>query len=275
MGICHTLNRITVIAALTLAATPIYAGINCEAYEGTTVAPLKFAAALSALKPVPLKDEFETTAQYEQRLAATTPATALIIAKKAETSDLDGGTIAYDADKGELSVSVFAFSNMNVKLWDAKDNAVPAFDIRMFSRHSVIDIADKPIGTYNAQNAFGVKGQVTRINKMIGAIVEPDTESSPIDLFPKQPMGQYGMRISRLKSIALPPDQAKAIKASGSLAFVVTPKPPYRVKSTYVFQEPTVTSPFEITNKVDILVAKFECSLLLDPSNKVIGAYPN
>lgn len=70
------------------------------------------------------------------------------------------------------------------------------------------------------------------------------------------------------------PEEAKLLKPTLQLAFVVTPKPPCYLSAIYEYpSRPTITTPREITNEVSVLIADFRCGLVLDKDNKVIGAF--
>lgn len=243
---------------------------GCKRFEGTTIAPESFEEVFEAIPSVPGKGEFETTAQYNNRLSDSGIPEQVIISKFPESpgnSSSAKSFIPYDADSGILTVQTYVFHNTNIGIWEAKYNATPAFDFDLFNRSTVIDVSDIKSGSYTGTNAYGASVQVTKINRLAKVIVEP-MKNKQRSFLPR--------RQSKLGAISMQPDQARAIKDGKSIVYIVKPAPPYKVTSTYIAEEPTIRYPYEVSYDVQILVGRFECSLLIDPrTNEVLAAYTN
>ncbi|MGQ0620917.1 MAG: hypothetical protein ACT4QA_13505 [Panacagrimonas sp.] len=252
-----------VVVLLALPATAV-AQIKCADYETTIASPISFAAAVASLKAAPAKDEFETSADYEARIAASGNTETLVVLKKIENKDF----INYDADGKILTVKSYAFDNANARIWQAERNSEPKFKISMSNRDVVISQAETIGPSYEAQNSYGAKFTVAKVVRSLKAIVEPEQRGVPIDLFAiRQSDGVVA-------AISMPPSEAKEIKLNGQIAFVIRPMPPYIVRSTYPGDAAKVRSPSDVTINAEFLIADFHCALLMTAEGKVIASFP-
>src|SRR5947209_7837252 len=81
---------------------------GCGDYRGKTVVSLPFAEAAGSLPKIEPKSEFEKTAAYNARVAdATKKASSTLLIERTPNRDY----LRYDADKGVMVVSTYAFSN--------------------------------------------------------------------------------------------------------------------------------------------------------------------
>ena len=237
-----------------------------------TVALTTVEAAISGLADLTPKDEFETTAQFTARRAAalrgvTTP---LIIGKEPEESKY----LKYDADAGVLRIITYAFHNRYIDYWSAFYNAGMHNKIDVSTDYYgniavVITISDKVSGKYVGTNAYGAKIEVTKIQRYTSAIFDREKSLYNKELFPNAANKPYVVG-----EFGLSPAEAKRLKPQLKLAFVVTPKEPYFVTGSHKDGKTTVNNPRDITENFSVLVADFQCGLVMDVANKVLGAYP-
>jgi len=112
----HLFNLKATIFSVLMASLPFasHAKSMCASYNGITVSMLTFDEAIANIKPFSPKGEFETTAAYKARLAASELKRPLIISKDLE----DPKYIKYNADRGVFEVASFLFDNTNFAAWD-------------------------------------------------------------------------------------------------------------------------------------------------------------
>lgn len=240
---------------------------RCSAYVGQMVQSRSFAEAVAPFGKLTPKSEYETTAQFEARQAqavggATGP---LIIEKAPESRDY----FRYDADAQVLRIEPYVFDNVNFPTWDA------FYFLGMDQQFGVstgenIDVVissrDRVTGSYKGQNSYGANATVQKITQSVEAIFErgPDPRSGRGELFPGA--GDVG-------SISMTPEEARLLKPSLRIAFVVAPFAPYVLKGTNPFGRPSVRSPKDITVDFTILMADIQCGLVMDQQGRVLGAY--
>ncbi len=95
------------ILALIFWQGPIAAQTHCSEFTGRTVTTETFAEVRAKIGSIAPKGEYETTAQYQARMAQASPGGRRIIAKGVE----DRKYFVYDADTGMLRIQSYAFQN--------------------------------------------------------------------------------------------------------------------------------------------------------------------
>lgn len=243
----------------------------CAAYAGNTVTPQTFSAVVSSLGNVAPRGEFETTAQYQARIAASNTAGTRIISKSIEEQRF----IQYDADNSRFRIKSYAFSNRSFDYWGAFYAArPPGLDAATSGNIGVlISQASNPTGTYSAQNAYGARWDVTRVNRTSDAIFERRASTGMRGgerLF----RGDTGGVDSFIGELRLAPEEAERLRPQLRIAFVVEPRPPFLVTGTHQPGEVTIRNPFRVTETFRVLIADIQCGLLMDGNNKVLASFP-
>jgi hypothetical protein len=248
---------------------------QCTTYVGQTVTPLTFDQAISHIPNVAPRGEYETTAQYEERRRAAGVGSGgpLIIVKTPENRDR---YIRYDADAGRLAIQTYAFDNTGFDAWTALYGTpyIQALNPSTLGNFDVV-ISEREVatGTYQGRNGFGATWPVTRVTRTLQAIYE--RPRGPRDgitsgLFPSADEAPHVVGY-----LEMPPEVAQRTKPTMKLAFVVVPRDPYVIRSSYAGRgNITVQNPFDVTYTTTILVADVQCGLALDASNRVLGAFP-
>ena len=236
----------------------------CPDFVGKTVVAKSFDQAAAGLGNVEPKGEFETTSQYQARVAAVGGSGPLIISKKPEGSEY----FQYDADRQLLFIKSYAFHNTNMNWWSAFYDAKPVgvTASTMYNNAIVISQAEKPNGSYAAQNSFGAKTNVVKIDRTMTSIFESEASSYKNRLFVNEADGVLG-------TLSMDVATAQRIKPSLKIAFVVVPKAPYLVQGSHSVGKTTISNPTDITEHYKILIADMQCGLLMDGDNKVLAAY--
>ena len=259
--------RIVIVAlAATLFTTPAIAQNICSRYVGTVVTPRTFDQALTSFTAMSPKGEFETTSAYQARIARATSSIPypLIIAKEIESLE----DITYDADSAMLRIQTYAIDNKGMD-WSGAFGVAKPMGIRagyMYNIASVLSQVDKPVGTSEAQNAYGAKTTIIKVERTTNAIFSSEARSFDEGIFGKRENGHLG-------SIAMPPATAQLVKSKLRAAWVVRPKPPFLVQGVLRGRTPTIRNPFDVTENFRILIADFQCGLIMDGTNKVLAAF--
>ena len=242
----------------------------CASYAGQRVSPRDIDDILAPFRAMGSKSEFESTQQFESRkLKAARGIDTQLIVKKAPE---DRKHLVYDADAQLLNVIAFAFRNAPLnspalfrdgKTYDGGMGA-SAYNIE-----AVIEQDETVTGTYKASNAFGATMNVQKIFRRTRGIYESTALPPAEDLFPAAQDKPY-----YAGSIPMTPEQAMKIKPTLQLAFVVVPKAPFFLSTTFdIPLPPTVTRPAEVKNEVSALIADIQCGLVIDPTGTVLGAF--
>lgn len=243
----------------------------CASYVGNTVTPQTFSAVVNSLGIVSPRGEFETTAQYQARIASANATGPRIISKNIEEQRF----IQYDADNSRLRIQSYAFSNRQIDYWGAFYAArPPGLEASTSSNIAVlISQVSNPTGTYLAQNAFGARWTVTRVSRTSDAIFERragiGTRGS--DRLFRNDNGGVDSFIGELR---LSPDEAQRLRPQLRIAFVVEPRAPFLVTGTHQPGEVTIRNPFDTTETFRVLIADIQCGLLMDNTNKVLASFP-
>lgn len=249
---------------------PAVADDLCSSYVGKAITPLSFDDATKDFQNLTPKDEFETSDAYKARVTealAGIPKGLLLIEKKPE----DRKFFEYNADSQELSIVSFAFHNTGFDAWGAFYGTVYNDRLKADTSNNAVVVVERteiPDGSYEAENGFGVKIQVTKLKLLTYVIYEGPRKVGDYNFFKKET--EKGSYVGKLK---LPPAEAKKLKSEARLAFVVLPRDPYIVVGQYLVGEPTIKNPVERIDTYKALIADIQCGLLMDKSGKVLGAY--
>lgn len=263
--------RSWVIALLSaLLSQPAEALERCESYVSTTVTPKSFSTATAPLSKLPPKSEFESTADYNLRVAGALSADSsatLIISRAARQTYIE-----YDADRQQLRISMRAFGRhldafgifISSPYWSQlSPSPNENFDV-------VVSDPTTLVSSYDATNAFGVRTRVKKFHLVTSAIYDHAGTGDRADLFPSA-TEQNGFFVGEIPMTAT---QAKLLKPVISLAFVVVPKWPFWYSGSRIAASPTLDNPQQISERYSVLIADIQCGLVLDGAGKVLASYP-
>lgn len=258
----------------------VYANSLCESFVETSVSAISFAEAYKKVSVFSPKGEFETTEEYKSRTEDIKIPSQLIISRKADIESFDGKDfIFYNADEGLLKISEFAFHNMNIGAHLISKYNTPEldFDYNSIFYHSVpFGEMLKSTEYYPANNSYGAKTKVQRDLMDAELLIDPRKAGLSVPIF--KSLYPYSLTLKEnnnvIGELKLTPKEAKSVKETSYLAFVVEPVKPYNFQKEYTFPEAKISSPYEKNYTTSILVANLKCGLWLDRNNKVIGSYP-
>lgn len=262
--------RMILAAAMASFAATVAAAQDCRSYVGQIVPVQQFLTIAATLKALPtVKGEYETTTAFEARVAAargTMPETVIV------QGIFSPKYVNYDADAGVLKVQAYALRNLNTDYAYVFGYGSPYYEKVKYSSIGNLDAVlfekESATGSYSASNAYGAKATVTKITRLQHAIFEGAAQRYGDRLFLDEKPGVEAL----LGTIPMTIPEAQALKASGKVAFAAKPKWPFYAEGVRKW-EPTISNPSDVNNPIKVIVADIQCGLLLDASNKVVGAY--
>lgn len=246
-----------------------YADDRCAGYVGKIVKPETFKDLASTLDNTAPKGEFETTVDYQKRLASAQSGGPRIISKEFE----DPKFFEYDADGARLRIKAYAFNTGYMDFWSAfYDNKSDIKASVGDNIATVISQKDAPGGTFDAQNGYGAHFTVTRINRVTEAVFDRKAEviTKPNigyeQIIPSDANGYVGQ-------ILMSPTEAQKLKPKIRIVFIVQPRVPFLVQGKHQVGKVTTQNPVEVTESFSILIVNIQCGMLIDDNNRVLASY--
>jgi hypothetical protein len=249
--------------------------------------PVPFEQVFAEVKAVPrFKGEFETAAQFEQRQAA---ARARCKERYLISTPVDPEEIRYDADKQVLIVTVWALKNTG----SSDDELHALFGWSSELKDAKVEIKygtsiwpnvewafprdRRTVGTYDGQNAFGVRATIIKQEITATGIFEREGARGGDILdgedvwFRRQPK-DVEVSLRAAFEIKADPDRARALKQHGALraAVLVAPRFPFYATGIARFT-PTIRAPFDRTTNVRYLIGDIQAVALYDASGQMIA----
>lgn len=234
----------------------------CKSYVGKPVAPTTFAALAVSLPKVATKGEFETTAQFQARIASTAPRGPAKLAVL--VLPVDRSFVRYDADIGAMFVSAGSLNSGEYSdETGAEISAIMATrSISSKGTPVFVEQRSKVVRTYAAQNLFGASFRVTEIDRTTHAV-----HLANVRLFP------FAKRDSSpIMSFEVSQALARRTKETLRLALIIKPKAPFVLSYTFEGSNPTALEPNHYTDRATVMVAEAQCALVLDDHNQVIAS---
>jgi hypothetical protein len=251
---------------IAMAAVPAEQQVACGSYVGQRPATVSFDELRASLPSVAAKSQFETTAQYEARLAGSASNQSRPFIVRRNTVAGDG--LSYDADKGVLTVWPTAlgarrvnFTNVfgHARASSREDNSFDAIGLLV----ATIDVARS---SYEASNAFGAARVVEHTKRRLLAVWErPGRRGESIFSGAK---GSGPVAQLKMSSAA-----ARDLIERGGSAVLLVPKPPF-VRQGRAALEPSITSPLSREDEITTIAGNIQCVFLLDSSQAVAAAFP-
>ena len=264
-------RTVTSIATLLLYAE-IASASSCPVSLGEIVQLTTVEEAYDNLPKTSPKDEFETTAEYENRISAIPyPSGFIAIERKDEFE------VQYNADKsrfefrdGELFGDGFYYREP----YDYIGNGVVLTES---DRSFFLAIDKQVIGTQIGSNAFGVEAEITKENWTRFYVYEgPRSGSSFRNMetdFNRQEQVKNNPYINEINAhyFVVPSDrgEARVLKDTMRRALVVNTKRPFQFEG-HDTSSPTIDDPRDIKITDRFLVADVHCAIVTDGSGRVL-----
>lgn len=224
-------------------------------------------------KVAPVKDEFETTQVFEKRRAQATKALKEDGPLLLEAT-YDPEKVVYDADRQRFIMSVYAWDNMGWS-WEKAIGYGNAFGIEtdpLNNRQIGLIKTQENTGTYEAENGYGVKVVVNRIEaKQYGVFdkkLEYRAEEWAIDL--KHSFAtQWGKSEFSSIQIPVPIEEARDFKDNLRIGVAVRPRYPFVLTGNNRYS-PSIDIPRETLIKVHVIVADILCAVVANKKGRVL-----
>ncbi|MEJ6011524.1 hypothetical protein [Novosphingobium aquae] len=234
----------------------------CKSYVGKRVVPTTFNALATILPKRTVKGEFETTAQYQAKIASTPnhdPANLSVL-----VVPIDRTFVRYDADIGIMLVSAGALNTGEYsEQTGAEASALLAVGTNASKGTPVfVGQSERIIRTYAAHNLFGAAFRVSEIDRTTQALHLTNTRLFP---FAKR-------ETSPVMGFEVPLAAAPSAKQSLRTALVVRPQAPFFLSYNFKGPEPTASKPNGYIDRTSILVAEAQCALVLSAQNQVLAS---
>lgn len=248
---------------------------DCPSYLGTSPSLTSITDALAQFENVTPKDEFETTAQYEARIAAATGGSGPLVIPKA----IDEGQLTYDADRQVFQIGRFFFDNVNMPIRELWSYGGPFYEAGNFQSRSdnidtVIEQDDVPTGTYTGSNAFGASTEVIQLDRVYWGIYDRPVTGRGGSSFAASYLVPTEGDAEHIGELPMAPAEARQFRETAKVAFVVVPQAPWLINYREDYpSEATVRNPLEVTTVMHVLFADIQCALILDASNTVVSAF--
>ena len=215
------------------------------------------------------KGEFETTAQFEARLAARTAPPKSVV-----RLEVDAERFLYDADNEVFQLYSFALApNVSYGLIrtmsaDQKELFGDIYysdpvQLQAFS-------SSDSIGTYEASNAYGATTTVTRYEEKTKIIFEDKgryRKTGADDLFRTRNSFE-----ANILTIPVPIEHAPSIKPELKVVSLIEPKAPYYENLEH-HTSPDMKYPSERDNEISVLVADIQCIGVLDGDGNLLASW--
>lgn len=243
---------------------------ECMALKGNVINPLSFEQLQLAMPKIPKKDEFETTAQYNARVAesgAKAPTGPMFINLEAQ---FKSSYLQYDADRSVFSISAFDFnggyfnSSLSGFRGPYKSSSYKERLVGVLVSRNV-ELED----SYTATNGYGAKVEVQKRIISKYELVEGNKKFK----FNQSALWD-GKSIGEVGTLAVPPELARDIKQRLKSAVMFIPKEPFIIKNISFGSSPTRKSPYKDTIITSALVGDIKCAVIYDNAdNSVQWAY--
>lgn len=216
------------------------------------------------------KGEFETTAQYEERISAarSKPSTSVILENTSKYKSIE-----YDADKSRFVIRATALGEQSPGWWLSTRYAKIPDGVDIENKNFAVEIGEKQLSqkTYEASNAYGASVTVnstTSESYVIFSRPGGKTGKSHWEVDDRTKIGDSKYK-SDVIYLDMPVEQAVSAKDNFKWGVVVTPRAPHYFETVYA-SEAKVTLPREKMTTYKTLVANIECAIITDDNKKVL-----
>jgi hypothetical protein len=257
------------LAACSLSLPNIVIAQTCANLPEGPIAPVTFDQAIASLSGTGaglVKDEFETTAQFEARRAAATVAPSSLLVSLSVNPEY----VSYNADTGSFAISPAAVANLGTD-WSTVFLGSPHYSAIEHSSYGniaiVLSSTSRANGTYIGQNAYNASWEITRVNQTVNAIFESKPRRYASNLW----WGYSSANSSPTWNLPVPFEQAREFESKLRAAVLIAPRAPFFFENTQPSSaRVTIQNPFEITQTSRIIVADIQCVVFTDDANNVL-----
>lgn len=266
----HTLAA--TVCAIALMPQIAHAG-TCEALEAGTIPTITdFGATLARIRAAtPVKDEFETTDAYNQRIAdsqaqAVGGVTEMTFAWKIPAQD-----ITYNADTQQLLITPTLFKGCSYYVASPPPSARVTVGKRRFGNSQAVclnrTVSTQAEPAYTATNAMGAQISIDVERRLIEGVFVGMGDGTYDPVLGYNTAVSYGPQT--LASIFQPPEGARSFKENATFLIVARPRAPYYF-ATQSVTTPTFDTPHKIFRESHMLVADVACTAVIDAKTQKV-----
>ena len=223
-----------------------------------------FDDAIKALPQIEAKSTYESTADYERRLAAASGQTSRPILLK-RTPSYVGEGLSYDADRRILTIRPTAFGAGQINFSMIFGMGPPGMDPFASAIAFGLEARDVAKENYEANNGFGAQVTVTQTTRQVHALWEQHGKRGDSPFLGNSPF-------KPLAAISMTPQAARDVIERGSVTLLAVPKAPFK-KTGLNAVAPDFRRPRERIDQVTALIAYVQCAYLQASDGSVIAAF--
>ncbi len=254
---------LSLMMAMSLAVSPEETA--CSSLIGEHITLSTFADVRSRLPLISPRTSYESTADYERRLAQTAaPGASRVVVRRHPNHPGEG--LSYDPDRQILTVYDTAFGAGQINFSSVFGREARASDDN-FTGAIGFQVGATETGqdTYEATNAYGARVPVTRTERQVDAVWERvgrRGESQFVGVGSYRPVAR----------IPMAPDSARDLIEGGAAALLFVPKTPFQASGTSVL-EPSFSRPRERRDTINVIIADVQCAFLLNGAGIAMYAF--
>jgi hypothetical protein len=236
---------------------------SCAAKFGIVGDPMTFDEVYSALPVVEPKGPYESSLEYEKRLATTQrPSVPIIVANR----PLDLDDHSYDPDRkifklytSHFGAGAINFSSILGHSTTKEDNFSSAVAFKVHELQLTKD-------TYQTTNGFGAPVTVTRTKRQVGALWERPGKLG------ESPFPDY-KRGKPLAELSMEPHVAQDIVERGTIAYLIEPRAPFTAQGKSSISA-SFRYPFEVEQDIKVIIGDIQCAYLRRSDGTLVAAFP-
>lgn len=251
----------SLIAAL-LTTAPASQPNQCARFMGQTLQTTTFEAVREGLPQIEARGAYETTADYERRVAAAQESArpAIIRLQRWRFG------MSYDADRQELKIDAMVFGAGELAFNDifGSRGLRPRDDNYLGAIGFVVEDTETGRSTYEGTNGFGARAAVQSTEHRVFAVWE-----RPGRLGESQFLGVRPYRDVAVLRVGSA--EAREIIENGGTALMIVPRAPF-IRTGRSDSVATFSNPREQLRSVTVLTADIQCAFLLNGQARVIVA---
>lgn len=221
-----------------------------------------FDDAINALPEMEGKSAYESTADYERRLATEAGQRSILLNR---TPSRVGEGLSYDPDRQTLTIYPAAFGAGSINfsiIFGIGSRGLDAFASAVAFNLEAMEVGKE---SYEATNGFGAKVMVTRTTRRVHALWERHGKNGESQFARKS-------AFRPLAIVAMAPDAARDLIEHGSIAFLAVPKPPFKGAGIDAVA-PDFQRPRERVDNVTALIADVQCAYVRASDGTAIAAF--
>jgi hypothetical protein len=274
------MKRLTSIAFTILILPNVAFAQNCPAPNSSINAIERDIAFAEAAPLNVVKDEFETTAQYEARRARLSSSTDAFWLNDPHLVESE---LVYNADAGQFEIELNSLAADLSAYRDKKLTELQrsGLDIKEYNRSANLGFTKHVKSKQMMQNGFGASFEVEKVDtdnfrvfdRPVSSILENDLWQPDFSKSEEKDRGGYKYtQNKKYISIQIEPEKARTLKPQMRGAILLRPKSPYRIETSSIASSfpPAPDFPYIWSDTYQVIIADILCYAFTDSAGRVI-----